>query len=303
MPMVTMRDGTAVFVRVLGRGQPVLMLHGFALDSRHWLPLIAPYLNSYRFIMPDFRGHGRSGTGDLHRSRVLDTLCDDVDDILDFLKIEKVLLCAYSMGAMVGLEYALRRQQERVERYLHMELSPCFHHAEDWAHGFNPQLVEQARVLVDLWEQKSAAAGASYRTLIQEMVRQAFPQRWVMQMVDVLPVRLLDPILPDPAFTHEIFSFLLESNFDVRSRVPHFQIPGLIMSGRQSRYFPWEGSDWLHQNWEKSEHLIFDHSGHGLMYSEPIKFRKAFQCFLTGALDRVREIRTSRNWLRLRTAG
>lgn len=303
MPMVKMRDGCSVFVRVLGRGQPVLMLHGFALDSRHWLPLIAPYLNSFRFIMPDFRGHGRSGIGELHRSRVLDTLCDDLDDILDFLKIEKALLCAYSMGALIGLEYALRRQQERIDRYLHIEMSPRFHNAADWTHGFNAQMIEQARILVDLWGQKSADAGASYRALVHEMVRQAFPQRWVMQMVDVLPLRLLEPMLPHPEFTYEIFCFLLETDFDVRPRVPRLEIPGLIMSGRHSKYFPWEGSDWLHQNWEQSEHMIFDHSGHGLMYSEPLKFRKGFQCFLNNALDRVHEIRSTRNWLRLRTAG
>lgn len=302
MPMVKMRDGSSVFVRVLGRGQPVLMLHGFALDSRHWLPLIAPYLNSFRFIMPDFRGHGRSGIGELHRSRVLDTLCDDIDDVLDSLKLEKVLLCAYSMGALIGLEYALRRQ-ERIERYLHIEMSPRFHNAADWAHGFNPQLIDQAKALVELWGQKSMDAGASYRALVQELVRQAFPQRWIMQMVDALPLRLLEPMLPHPEFTYEIFCFLLETDFDVRPRVPGFQIPGLIMSGRHSRYFPWEGSDWLHQNWEQSEHMIFDHSGHGLMYSEPLKFRKGFQCFLNNELQRIHEIRSSRNWLRLRTAG
>jgi len=303
MPMVTMRDGSSVFVRVLGRGQPVIMLHGFALDSRHWLPLIAPYLNSYRFIMPDFRGHGRSGMGELHSSHVLDTLCHDIDDLLDHLKIEKALLCAYSMGALVGMEYALRRQVDRIDRYLHIEMSPRFHNSTDWSHGFNPQMIEQARILVDLWGQKAAEAGATYRSLVQEMVRQAFPQRWIMQMVDVLPQRLLDPMLPDPTFTYEIFCFLLETDFDVRSRVPDLQIPGLIMSGRHSRYFPWEGSDWLHRNWQQSEHLIFDHSGHGLMYSEPLKFRKAFQCFLSGELERVHEIRSARNWLRMRTAG
>jgi non-heme chloroperoxidase len=303
MPMVKMRDGSSLFVRVLGRGQPVLMLHGFALDSRHWFPLIAPYLNSYRFIMPDLRGHGRSGIGELHRSRVLDTLCDDLDDILDFLKIEKVLLCAYSMGAMVGLEYALRRQETRVERYLNIEMSPRFHNSQDWSHGFNPEMIEHAKVLVDLWEQKSGDAGASYRALVHEMVRQAFPQRWIMQMVDALPLRLIEPMLPHPEFTNEIFCFLLETDFDVRSRVLQFQIPGLIMSGRHSKYFPWEGSDWLHQNWKQSEHLVFDHSGHGLMYSEPLKFRKGFQCFLNDELERVNEIRSTRNWLRLRTAG
>lgn len=295
MPMVTMRDGSSVFMRVLGRGQPVIMLHGFAMDSRYWLPLIAPYLNSYRFILPDFRGHGRSGMAELHRSRLLDTLCHDIDDLLDHLKIEKALLCAYSLGALVGMEYALRRQGDRIDRYLHIEMSPCFHNAPDWSHGFNPQMIEQAKALVELWEQKAAEAGASYRSLIQVMVGQAFPQRWIMPILDVLPQRLLNPMLPNPAFTYEIFCFLLENDFDVRVRVPELQIPGLIMSGRHSRYFPSEGSAWLNRNWQQSEHLIFDHSGHGLMYSEPLKFRKAFQYFLSGELLRVHEIGSRRS--------
>lgn len=303
MPMVKVRDGSSVFVRVLGRGQPVVLLHGFALDSRHWLPLVVPYLNSYRFIMPDFRGHGSSESGNIHRSRVLDTLCEDIDDVLDALGIDQAMLCAYSMGALIGLEYVLRRQMSRVERYLHIESSPRFHSSPDWEFGFNAGMMERAGALLDLWSKKDENTAACYRELIHEMVRQAFPNRWIKQMVEVLPAKWLEPMLPDPAFTFEVFSWMLESDFDVRARVPGLRIPGLIMSGRHSCYFPSGSCEWLHQNWEQSEHLVFEHSGHGLMYSEPLKFRKAFQFFLNDEIERVHEIGSSRNWLRLRPAG
>src|SRR5690606_31655024 len=59
MPYVTARDGKRLFLRVLGRGQPFVLLHGFAMNSRHWLPFLWPFARRYQFILPDFRGFGR----------------------------------------------------------------------------------------------------------------------------------------------------------------------------------------------------------------------------------------------------
>ncbi len=309
MPMVETRDGSSVFVRILGRGKPVVLLHGFALDGRQWLPLIAPYLNSYQFILPDFRGHGSSALGSLHRSSILDTLCNDLNDILDHLGIERAMLGAYSMGAFVGLEFVLRDQAQRIERYLHIEVSPRFHNSPDWSFGFSPGMTEQAVRLVELWDAdpieglRSPHILASYRALVHGMAQEAFPQNWVKQVLGIIPVRFFEPLLPDPQFTHEFFSFLLNGDFDARHRISTLKIPGLIMSGRLSHYFPWEGSEWMHQQWEQSEHVIFDRSGHGLMYSEPLKFRKAIGCFLQGEIGKVHEILQGRNWLSLHAAG
>ncbi len=309
MPMVKTRDGSSVFVRVLGRGKPVILLHGFALDSRQWLPLIAPLLHLYQFILPDFRGHANSPIGSFHRSCVLDTLCADLDDIMDALQIDKAILGAYSMGALVGLEFVLRDHGRRIDRYLHIEVGPRFHSSPDWPYGFNEEMKEQAIQLVELWNAEpdetlgSAETQAAYRNLVHAMARQAFPQTWIKQVMSVFPVRLLQNLLPDPKFTHEVFSFLLEGDFDVRHRLGGLRIPGMIMSGRQSQYFSWEGLEWMHKQWHLSQHVIFDRSGHGLMYSEPLKFRKAFYCFLRGEVEQVHEILARRPSLSLRTAG
>ena len=55
-----MRDHSPLYVRVVGRGKPVLMLPGLGMNSNQWLPFVLPYSRQFRFIMPDFRGQGRS---------------------------------------------------------------------------------------------------------------------------------------------------------------------------------------------------------------------------------------------------
>lgn len=308
MPMVKTRDGSSVFVRILGRGKPVLLLHGFALDSRQWLPLITPYLYTHKFILPDFRGHGSSPLGSFHRSQALECLCNDIDDILEALQLDQVMLGAYSMGALVGLEYVLRDQGRRVQSYLHIEASPCFHEKPDWPHGFNPSLKERAIRLVELWQgpsdvSMSVETQAAYKALVHEMVLQAFPQTWIKRVLGAIPQSLLQTMLPDPNFTHEFFSFLIDGDYDVRDRINTLTIPGLIMCGRQSLYFPWQGAEWLQKNWRQSQLVLFEASGHGLIVSEPLKSRKVFECFLRGEWEDVHQRLNRRRWLGVKAAG
>jgi pimeloyl-ACP methyl ester carboxylesterase len=305
MPMLSMRDDSKVFIRVLGRGQPVLLLHGFSLDSRQWLPLIAPYLHRYQFILPDCRGHGRSPTGSIDRAHVLETLMQDLEDILKSLGIERCILAAYSMGAVIGLHFALRWGAEKILRYMHVEASPCFANSEAWQFGFSPYLRDKATQLVQLWDQThldDESSRQAYQNLIHELARQAFPQVWLQQIFKAIPIRLVQPLLPDPLFTRELFSFLLEQGYDVRASMSQLEIPGLVVSGGQSAFFPWQGLETLHQAWRNSEFLLFAKSGHGLMYSEPLKFRRAFDTFLSGQLHEIHNKTSSHNWLGLKKA-
>ena len=52
IPVIT-RDKKNLSVRVIGQGQPVLLLHGLGMNSRHWLPFVLPYSRQFKFYMPD----------------------------------------------------------------------------------------------------------------------------------------------------------------------------------------------------------------------------------------------------------
>ena len=60
MPFHTMPDQEQLFVRRIGRGEPVVVLSGLGMVSWQWLPFIFTNLNKYEFIIPDWRGFGRS---------------------------------------------------------------------------------------------------------------------------------------------------------------------------------------------------------------------------------------------------
>jgi pimeloyl-ACP methyl ester carboxylesterase/putative sterol carrier protein len=86
----------------LGRGQPVLLLHGLGANKLSWLPLLGPLAERYRVIAMDLPGHGESTKrrGDYtpaHFGAV-------VRQALDELGVERVALIGNSLGGRIALE-------------------------------------------------------------------------------------------------------------------------------------------------------------------------------------------------------
>jgi len=105
MPYLKMRDGKSVYVRIIGRGRPCLVLHGFGMHSGHWLPFLAPFLANNRFIIPDMRGFGHSHTTPYNSPCILTNNTEDIEDILKQLSITKVNLVGLSLGAFTALQW------------------------------------------------------------------------------------------------------------------------------------------------------------------------------------------------------
>ncbi len=55
-------NGVRLHYLVAGKGDPVVLLHGFAESSHMWLPLIAKLADKHTVIAPDLRGFGQSST-------------------------------------------------------------------------------------------------------------------------------------------------------------------------------------------------------------------------------------------------
>jgi len=92
-----------------GEGQPILLLHGLALDKRIWSPVVAAYASQARFITPDLRGHGKSSVG--KADGTLGQIADDLLALLDAQDLPKVCLLGHSMGGYIALEFAARYPQ------------------------------------------------------------------------------------------------------------------------------------------------------------------------------------------------
>lgn len=89
----------------VGRGLPVVFLHGGLADHRSALFRVGGLAPSLRVIAPDLRGSGRSVHGG---ALGWDQLADDLVALLAHLGLERTVIGGTSMGAGVALRFALR---------------------------------------------------------------------------------------------------------------------------------------------------------------------------------------------------
>jgi 3-oxoadipate enol-lactonase len=103
------------FIRTesLGRGPPLLLLHGWALDRRIWAPQ-TPLAASRRLILLDRRGFGQSSA-----PPALEREPEDVLAVVEALALERYAIGGLSQGARVAIHTALRTP-ERVTRLVLM---------------------------------------------------------------------------------------------------------------------------------------------------------------------------------------
>ena len=91
---------------------PLLLIHGFPLDSTLWELQFQGLEDMARIIAPDLRGHGRSDNPPGPYS--MEMFADDINGLLDHLGVYRpVILCGLSMGGYVVFEF-YRRYPERV---------------------------------------------------------------------------------------------------------------------------------------------------------------------------------------------
>ncbi len=85
-------------------GTPIVLIHGFGLNHTIWLELTKKYLQNYRVVLPDVRGHGASES--FGEDFTIEDLADDLYLILDFLGIQQSVICGHSMGGYITLAFA-----------------------------------------------------------------------------------------------------------------------------------------------------------------------------------------------------
>lgn len=99
-------NGARIYYEVAGEGEPLLLIHGFNLDTRLWDAQLQAFAQTYKVVRFDIRGFGKTLATD-----VPFTLYDDVKAVLLGLGIEKAHVAGLSFGGMVAQEFALAYPQ------------------------------------------------------------------------------------------------------------------------------------------------------------------------------------------------
>jgi len=115
MSFITTKDGTQIFYKDWGTGQPVVFHHGWPLTADDWDTQMLYFLNKgYRVIAHDRRGHGRSSQTFVGND--MDTYAADVAALAAHLDLRDAVHVGHSTGGGEVVRYVARHGKGRVAK-------------------------------------------------------------------------------------------------------------------------------------------------------------------------------------------
>jgi pimeloyl-ACP methyl ester carboxylesterase len=99
-------NGMQMYYEVSGQGEPLIVLHGAYMNIRSMGAIIPRLAARHKVYAVELQGHGR--TTDINRPITYQNLADDVAAFMDAVGLPKADVFGYSMGAVAGLQLAIR---------------------------------------------------------------------------------------------------------------------------------------------------------------------------------------------------
>ena len=245
---VRVRDGQSIFVRTVGKGPPVLLLHGFGLTSLQWLPFIQSYKQLFSFYIPDFRGAGRSWRCPYNKTNIFQINMEDLQDIVAHFALEDFPVVGYSMGASTALQWLKSDGMKGASRYLHVEQGANIRNGKSGQFG--------------LFGRHQGAFMGALRTLSPA----------------VNSMSTLGSFFTNLQAWHDSY---LEPP-DNSAAFDQCRIPVTFLIGKHSLLYSSTGQLETAKSVPNARVVLFENSGHLLPFVEPRKFVRELGRFLSG---------------------
>jgi pimeloyl-ACP methyl ester carboxylesterase len=234
MPFIQTGDGTQLFYKDWGTGQPVLFVHGWVLGADMWEYQMTPLAaQGLRCIAYDLRGAGRSDQPG--HGYDPDTLAADLATVLQQLDLQQVTLVGHSMGSAQIARYLARHHadRDRVARVVFVATTlPFLRKTDDNPDGLDGAVFEETLAAVGDDRPRFAAGVADlwFGNGLPGVAVSPELQQWLIGLfLQASPRAAADMFR---AFTHT----------DFRADLAAIQVPTLIVHGDSDAMSPFEVS-------------------------------------------------------------
>jgi pimeloyl-ACP methyl ester carboxylesterase len=270
--------GISLNVEVIGKGYPLVLMHGGpGLDYKTLLAL-KPLENQFTLVFYDHRCNGHSEGADV-TTMTMDNLTADADALRQALGFEKWVVLGHSFGGNVALEYALRYPQS-LSHLILMDTGGdqwwVNHNAMDILaqRGFSPSTVQDARRFYN-----GQITPREFITIFLK-INKAYSYSnsfdlWTM--IQGLVLGYMPKMRPDACIFG--YSKVLQG-WSVMDRLGEIKVPTLVIAGSYDFLFPPEHQKQLASGIPNSRLVLVDRAGHNPDMEQPAETINAIRDFI-----------------------
>ncbi len=257
MSVIVVKEGL-IHYEVIGRGKPLVFLHGWLGSWRYWVPAMEELSVHYRTYALDLWGFGDSDK--LNLSYNVDSYVELLQEFLDHLGVQRTSLVGHALGGVVALSFA-EKIPERVDRVMGVSVPLVGASINRPLAGFSGNGDELARLVAR---------------------RASFPE------VD-LEARKADA----SAIVNSMRSAM---GRDLRRVLPPLESPVLLVHGADDPLVKPPESEWLRDCADTVRAILLNSTQHFPMLEEQNKFNRLLKDFLAG--DDLASLELKEEWQR-----
>jgi pimeloyl-ACP methyl ester carboxylesterase len=161
-----------LFYRMLGEGQPLIILHGLFGMSDNWLSLAKRFSAAYKVFLIDQRNHGQSPH---HPDFNYEVMTNDLFEFIKAERLENIILMGHSMGGKTAMNFALRHEAY-IDKLIIVDIAPKSYNTDRFAAILNalrnlplPQLTSRSEA--DMLLSRTIKAAALRQFLLKNLTR------------------------------------------------------------------------------------------------------------------------------------
>ncbi len=252
---------THIYQHTSGVGQPLALVHGWAMHSGIWRGFAHSLAGRYRVTCLDLPGHGRSGEIDPF------TLAAAADALADSYQEASSWWLGWSLGASVVLELA-RRHPKRVRGLILLAGNPHFTEAENW-HGAKPHVLQQFA---------DTLAVDCHAALTRFLALQVNGLPEGRRLLKILKTAVAECAPPNAETLQGGLDILKQA--DLRPFLAATEKPVLVVSGSHDSLVPAAAIPQIGSLSDNIKTQIIDRAGHLPFLSHPQALRAAITDFL-----------------------
>jgi len=263
-----------LFYRVIGEGNPLIILHGLYGSSDNWVSIAKELSKHFKVFILDQRNHGQSPHDTEHSYNVMSK------DLLDFyedLRFNKAVLLGHSMGGKVAMQFAID-YPEKVSKLIIVDIAPWSHLS---GNETSERLVEEHRQIIkglmsipiNTITSRTEANEILSHWVKSEGVRQFLLKNLKRDAEDSFTWRFNLPVLA-------LNINLLVDGITPECKNTRSEIDTLYIRGEKSNYIPENRIEEIKNTFPVSKVVTVQGAGHWVHAEKPNEFLSEVNSFL-----------------------